>query len=128
MEFLTREQQATLVGMPTEISPADDLTHNRRSARTLSKAVSLHVQGKLEGAARLLQREIDGGNHDAALYSALANIQYELRDFVAASSNYAKLAELEPSHRTAHFNLAVCLCHLAASPPSMDGYVSQKLG
>jgi tetratricopeptide (TPR) repeat protein len=122
MEFLTREQQATLVGMPSEIPTADDLTHNRRSARTLSKAVSLHVQGKLEGAARLLQRDIDAGNHDAALYSALANIQYELRDFVAAASNYAKLAELEPSHRTAHFNLAVCLCHLAEWRRAVDSF------
>ena len=122
MEFLTREQQATLVGMPSDIPPADDLTHNRGAARTLSKAVSLHVQGKLEGAAKVLQRAIEGGNNDAALHSALANIQYELRDFVAAASNYAKLAELEPLHRTAHFNLAVCLCHLAEWRRAVDSF------
>lgn len=120
MEFLTREQQATLVGMPSDIPPADDLT--RGAARTLSKAVSLHVQGKLEGAAKVLQRAIEGGNNDAALHSALANIQYELRDFVAAASSYAKLAELEPLHRTAHFNLAVCLCHLAEFRRAVDSF------
>ena len=122
MEFLTREQQATLVGMASDLPAAGDLTHNRSAARTLSKAVSLHVQGKLEGAANLLERAIEGGSHDPALHSALAHIRYELRDFVAAASNYGKLAELQPLHRTAHFNLAVCLCHMAEWRRAADSF------
>ena len=31
-----------------------------------------------------------------------------MRDYDAAAATYAQLVELEPLHRTAHFNLAVC--------------------
>jgi tetratricopeptide (TPR) repeat protein len=44
-----------------------------------------------------------------ALFSALGHIQYELRDFRAAANAYEHLADLEPAHRTARFNLAICL-------------------
>ena len=74
----------------------------------LSKAVSLHLEGKLESAAKMLSKAIEAGERDPALYSALGHIQYEMRDYEAAAAVYAQLVELEPLHRTAYFNLGVC--------------------
>ena len=81
---------------------------SKKVTAALSKAVALHLEGKLEEAARLLDQPILAGEQDAALYSALGHIRYELRDYAAAAAAYGQLAELEPGHRTAAFNLAVC--------------------
>jgi tetratricopeptide (TPR) repeat protein len=81
----------------------------KRQGRTLARAVSLHLEGKREAAANTLTQAIDGGERDPALFSALGHIQYELRDYRAAANAYQQLSDLEPMHRTAHFNLAICL-------------------
>ena len=70
--------------------------------------MSLHLEGKLESAARMLIKAIESGEHEPGLYSALGHIQFEMRDYEAAAAVYAQLVELEPLHRTAHFNLGVC--------------------
>src|SRR3954468_1059094 len=94
--------------MPPSVTPINDLKNQKRVNRTLSKAVSLHLEGKLESAAKHLTKAIESGESEPALYSALAHLQYEMRDYSAASATYSQLVDLEPSHRTAHFNLAVC--------------------
>src|ERR1035438_2658412 len=108
MEFLTSEP-ANVISMPLGVTSIDDPKSTKRSgSRTLSKAVSLHLEGKRESAAKMLGKAIDSGEQDAALYSALGHIQYEMNDYESAAATYAQLAQLEPLHRTAHFNLAVC--------------------
>ena len=94
--------------LPPGVTPINRLTPSRGVDRTLSKAASLHLEGKLEGAAAVLSRAIESGLRDPALYSALGQIHYEMRDYAAAAGVYEQLAELEPLHRIGHFNLGVC--------------------
>src|SRR5579883_2589746 len=107
MEFMTTESSA-IPSMQPGVTSIEDVKAQKRSNKTLSKAVSLHLEGKLESAAKLLTKAIESGESDAALYSALGHIQYEMRDYDSAAATYSQLVDLEPAHRTAHFNLAVC--------------------
>src|SRR5690349_17623688 len=103
MEFVSGEVEA-LETLPPGVTPINDPKHQKKVSRTLSKAVSLHLEGKLESAAKLLIRAIESGEQDPALYSALGHIHYENRDYQAAATTYQQLVELDPHHRTAHFN------------------------
>ena len=108
MGFPARTEPEDAPRLPPGVTPINRLSPWRRADRTLSKAVSLHLEGKLEGAAGMLSRAIESGERDPALYSALGHIHYEMRDYESAAAIYEQLAELEPLHRTAHFNLGVC--------------------
>ena len=44
--------------MPPGVTAITDLKNQKRANKTLSKAVSLHLEGKLEGAARLLSKAL----------------------------------------------------------------------
>src|SRR5215472_16046258 len=105
MEFMTATETSTAQMLPPGVTPITDLKHQKRVSRTLSKAVSLHLEGKLESAAKMLSRAIESGEREPSLYSALAHIQYEMRDFEAAVQTYVQLVEVDPLHRTAHFNM-----------------------
>src|SRR5438105_11873204 len=91
--------------MPPGVTPITDIKNQKRGGKTLSKAVGLHLEGKLEPAARLLIKALEDGESDIGLYSALGHIQYEMRDYAAAARTYAQLVGADPRHRTAHFNL-----------------------
>ena len=96
------------LSIPPGVTPINDLKSQKRANKTLSKAVGLHLEGKLESAARLLTKAIEDGEHDLGLYAALGHIQYEMRNYEAAAATYAQLAEADPKHRTANFNAGVC--------------------
>ncbi len=85
---------------------------NTPITRALSKAASLHLDGKLDEAAKELVRTLDGGERHPALFFALGQLQYELQDYGPAAQNYTQAALLEPLHPTAHFNAGVCLGRL----------------
>src|SRR5207253_1670737 len=57
MEFMTGTETGGPV-MPPGVTSINDLRSQKRVSRTLSKAVSLHLEGKLESAARLLGKAI----------------------------------------------------------------------
>jgi len=61
--------------MPPGVTSISELKQQKRVSRTLSKAVSLHLEGKLESAARLLNKAIETGEREPGLYSALGHIQ-----------------------------------------------------
>src|ERR1035437_6795638 len=107
MEYLSGSQTNGMP-MPPGVMAITDIKAQKRATRTLSKAVSLHLEGKLEGAGRLLSKAIEDGERDIGLYAALGHIQYEMHDFAAAARTYAALSEIDPKHRTASFNLGVC--------------------
>jgi len=111
MELMTTTMDPGPQLMPPGVTSINELKTQKRASRTLSKAVSLHLEGKLESAARLLSKAIEAGEHDPGLYSALGHIHFEMREYEAAGMAYAQLVELEPLHRTAHFNLGVCHGH-----------------
>ena len=85
MEFMTGTETGAPT-MPPGVTSITELRQQKRASRTLSKAVSLHLEGKLESAARLLSKAIEAGEHELGLYSALGHIQYEMRDYEAAGS------------------------------------------
>lgn len=90
--------------------------------KTLSRAVALHLEGKREAAARTLSKAIEAGEHDPALYAALGHVQFELRDFEHAAASYRALTELDPVHRTAHYNLGVCLGNAQQWKPAAEAF------
>src|SRR5437762_277959 len=113
MDFLsTMEHGGAGPAMPPGVTPITELKQQKRVSRTLSKAVSLHLEGKLESAANLLSKAIEEGEKEPGLFSALGHIQYEMRDFEGAGSTYEQLIEIDPRHRTAYFNLGVCQGHI----------------
>src|SRR5436305_7056473 len=99
MEYVTGSEHNGLA-MPPGVTPITDLKNQKRANKTLSKAVSLHLEGKLEPAARLLTKAVEDGEREPSLYSALGHIQYEMRDYEAAARTYAQLSEVDPQHRT----------------------------
>jgi len=108
--------------MPPGVTPITELKHQKRVSRTLSKAVSLHLEGKLESASHLLGKAIDDGEKEPGLFSALGHIQYEMRDYSAAASTYAQLIEVDAKHRTAWFNLGVCQGHQKNWPSAVESF------
>src|ERR1035438_4361563 len=84
--------------MPEGVMSIEEGKQQKRASRTLSKAVSLHLEGKLESAARLLAKAIEGGEGDPSLFSALGHIQYELRNYEAASATYTQTPQADPLH------------------------------
>ena len=78
----------------------------------LVRAVSLHLDGQLTAALDHLREAQRSGVREPALHAAMGHILCELRNFAEGSEQYSKLLELEPEHRSAHFNKAVCLARL----------------
>src|SRR5213593_1446985 len=109
MELMT---ETGLPTVPPGVTSITELKQQKRVNRTLSKAVSLHLEGKLESAARLLSKAIESGEKEPGLFTALGHIHYEMRDYEAAAHAYAMLVEQDAMHRTGHFNLGVCQGHL----------------
>jgi len=89
---------------------------------TLAKAASLHVEGKLREALDEVNRAIDGGDGSLEVFSAKAQLQFELEQFEDASKSYAKVLSLSPRHPVANFNLAVCLEKLGRTAEANGHY------
>src|SRR3954463_8945571 len=112
MDFMSTVEHNGPGALPPGVTPITELKNQKRVSRTLSKAVSLHLEGKLESAAHLLSKAIDEGEKEPGLFSALGHIQYEMRDYEGAAGTYSRLIEIDGKHRTAWFNLGVCQGHL----------------
>src|SRR6266567_7448045 len=122
MEFVSSGETGAVSMMPPGVTPITKLKQQKKVNRTLAKAVSLHLEGKLETAARLLNKAIESGEKEPGLFTALGHIQYEMRDFDSAAVTYLQLVELEPLHRTGHFNLGVCQGHLKDWPGAAEAF------
>ena len=80
-----------------------------RRARSAT-AVKLASDGKLDDAIKELERAAErrrksGGSRTPASAICASNS----RNGTKPLARYAKVAELEPKHRTAHYNLGLCL-------------------
>ena len=90
MDFLsTVEHGGSQPIMPPGVTPITELKQQKKVSRTLSKAVSLHLEGKLDTAAHLLSKAVEDGEREPGLFSALGHIQYEMRDFEGACATYS---------------------------------------
>jgi len=99
----------TAASGPGGAEMAANTAQETRISRVLSKAASLHLDGKIDEAAREVVRALDGGERHPALYFALGQLQYEMQEYGPAAQSYAQAALLQPLHPTAHFNAGVCL-------------------
>ena len=70
----------------------------------------------------MLSKAIESGEREAGLYTALGHIQYEMHDYDGAALMYMQLVELEPLHRTGHFNLGVCHGYLKDWKAAADAF------
>ena len=101
MQLVTKTETSSRPGLPPGVTSIEEVKQLKRPNRTLSKAVSLHLEGKLESAAKLLSKAIESGERDPGLYSALGHIQYEMRDYESAAATYAATGgdRTAPPHR-----------------------------
>src|ERR1017187_1212341 len=75
----------------------------------LAKAVSLHLEGNLQEALDEINGALAAGEESLEIYSAKAQLQYDLEQYEDASKSYAKVLSLNPQHSAANFHMAVCL-------------------
>src|SRR3984893_19497322 len=75
---------------------------------SLSRAVSLHLEGQPKEALEEINRVLQAGDETPELFTAKAQIQFELEMFDDASKSYAKVLSVNPKHAAANFNMAIC--------------------
>jgi Flp pilus assembly protein TadD len=77
------------------------------TAAVLSRAVALHMEGKLKDALGELQAGAGALGEKPELLAAMGHLECELEQFEDASKTYTRLLELTPDNSVARFNLAV---------------------
>src|SRR5580700_8626449 len=104
------------MSQPISRTPSADTA----KAASLAKAVSLHMEGNLEDALAEINRVLETGEGTLEIYSAKAQIQFELEMYEEAAQSYAKLLSMHPKHANANLNLAVCLERLGRWQEAAD--------
>src|SRR3984957_14561328 len=89
--------------------PTSRTSVDTAKAASLARAVSLHMEGKLDEALGEINRVLETGDGTLEMFSAKAQIQFELEMYEEAAQSYAKLLSMHPRHANANMNLAVCL-------------------
>jgi len=75
----------------------------------LGKAIEFATAGRLDDAIRELEGAIRRGESSADLFSSLAHLYFEKKSWELAAASYRKVIGRESAHRTAHYNLGLCL-------------------
>src|SRR2546422_7384076 len=83
-------------------------------------AVALHMQGKPEEALSYLDKARKGGENLAEIYSAMAQIYLERKQYVEAAKAYRDLLAVDPDNTAAEFNLALCYEALGSYPEALS--------
>ena len=78
-------------------------------AGAFAKAVSLASQGHLADAIEALELGAEMGEDPVEIHSGLGHLRFEQQNWAEAAHHYAAVAQAEPGHPTAHYNLALCL-------------------
>ena len=75
----------------------------------LAKAISLATEGRLDDAIKELERAAENGEIPSRSIPRWDICASSSRIGATAAECYGKVAALEPKHRTAHYNLGLCL-------------------
>ena len=78
------------------------------------------MEGKLDEALAEINRVLETGEGTLEIFSAKAQIQFELEMYEEAAQSYAKLLSMHPRHANANLNLAVCLERLGRWQEAAD--------
>jgi tetratricopeptide (TPR) repeat protein len=89
----------------------EDPARKKRPAASsaLARAVAHASGGRLDDAVRELEGAAERGESPAEVYAALGHLRFEQKKWEEAARCYGKVAEAEPRHPTAHYNLGLCL-------------------
>ncbi|PYT17466.1 MAG: hypothetical protein DMG59_07230, partial [Acidobacteria bacterium] len=79
------------------------------SSGALANAVKLASSGRLSDAVKELESAAERGENPLEIYACLGHLRFEQQNWSDAARCYAKVAELDPKHPTAHHNLGLCL-------------------
>src|SRR6202790_4030178 len=90
-------------------APTDGAAKSSPKVPALAKAVSLHLEGNLQEALDEINGALAQGEESLEIYSAKAQLQYDLEQYEDAEKSYAKVLSLNPKHPAANFHMAVCL-------------------
>src|SRR5258708_2066582 len=92
-------------------APAEDPSKKKRpaTASSLAKAIALATEGKLDDAIKELEAAAKRGESPVEVYAGLGHLRFEQQNWNEAANSYRKVAETDPKHRTAHYNLGLCL-------------------
>ncbi|MGD1093765.1 MAG: tetratricopeptide repeat protein, partial [Bryobacteraceae bacterium] len=89
----------------------EDSSKQKRPATVsaLANAIRLATEGHLDEAVKELEAAAEKGENPVEVYTALGHLRFEQQNWNEAAECYGKVAALEPQHRTAHYNLGLCL-------------------
>src|SRR3954451_4008269 len=85
----------------------DKRSDSSKASHSVARAVSLHLEGKLEDALKELHRATSKGEKSAEVYSAMGHIQCELNQFEGGVESYREFLRLEPKNATGWFYIGV---------------------
>ena len=99
--------------MRGDTAPSDQTsaTKKKRPAEVnaLAAAVKLASDGKLDEAVKDLERAESQGENPVEVQTGLGHLRFEQQKWDEAAGSYSQVVELEPKHRTAHYNLGLTL-------------------
>ena len=93
----------------TNGAPANGVPKAAPKVPALAKAVSLHLEGNLQEALEEINGALAAGEESLEIFSAKAQLQYDLEQYEDAEKSYAKVLSMHPKHAAANFHMAVCL-------------------
>ena len=96
-------------GKPVASEGAGVNRASKNASPALARAVSLHLDGQLSAALKHLREALETDKSQPVLYRPLVTFCANCGSLKRPRQNYSKLLELEPEHRSAHFNRGVCL-------------------
>jgi tetratricopeptide (TPR) repeat protein len=79
------------------------------SSAGFAAAVALASEGRIDDAVRELESAAERGEDAMEVQTGLGHLRFEQRKWSEAQAHYARAAQLEPRHPTAHYNLGLCL-------------------
>src|SRR5258707_11256235 len=79
------------------------------ASSALAAAVKLASEGRIDDAVKELERAAAKGESPNEVHTALGHLKFEQQNWSEAANWYRKVTTADAKHRTAHYNLALCL-------------------
>src|ERR1700730_4928195 len=105
----SKSRSSSANGVNTSDAPTNGAPKPAAKVPALAKAVSLHLEGNLQEALEEINGALAAGEESLEIFSAKAQLQYDLEQYEDAEKSYAKVLSLHPKHAAANFHMAVCL-------------------